>query len=158
MKDQEAVETAKVVAIKRDINLAPERMKLAEYERNDWVVTAEQGTTQDDIVNTAYFAHMAMNMKPYDRVEVRIDDGSWIADMVVLQVERNWVRTKILAYHELADSTATGAGPSAYTVEFKGPHLKWCIIRKSDQERIKTGFSDRAAGEAAKADLERLSA
>lgn len=157
-KKLEAEDTKPVATIqpKREITLDPARMQLSEYLRNDWVVTAEQGTTPADIVNPAYFAHMAQQMKPYDHVEVRIDDGSWLAELIVLQVERNWVLVKVLAFHELADNRGQDTAPSVYETAWKGPHLKWSVLRKSDSENIKSGFSDRVSADAAMRDLERL--
>lgn len=147
-----------VIKAKREVTLSPSRMQLSEYLRNDWVVTAEQGTTRDDIVNPAYFAHMAQQMKAYDHVEVRVDDGSWLAELLVLQVERNWVRVRILTHYELADNTSQDSAPSVYETAWKGPHLKWSVLRKSDNENIKSGFVDRVSADAALRDLERLAA
>jgi hypothetical protein len=142
--------------VKRELQLQPERMQLSEYLRNDWVVTAEQGTTPEDIVKPIYFAHKADLMKPYDHIEVRVDDGSWLVELIVLQCERNWVRVKMLAFHELAAVAEQDAAPSAYDALWKGPHLKWSVIRKSDQENIKPGFADKVSAQAAMRDLERL--
>lgn len=159
MKTETAAEIQAVAAPaipKRELQLQPERMQLAEYQRNDWVVTAEQGTTTDDIINPIYFAHMAAMMKPYDHIEVRVDDGTWIADLLVLQIERNWARVKLMNYHELAVVDEVNTAPSSYEAVWKGPHLKWSVLRKSDKANIKPGFNDRVGAEAAMRDLERL--
>jgi hypothetical protein len=154
----EEIKVVEQIKPKRDITLAPARMQLSEYLRNDWVVTAEQGTTLDDIVNPAFFAHMASQMKAYDHVEVRVDDGSWLSELLVLQVERNWVRVRVLTYYDLADNSSQDSAPSVYETAWKGPHLKWSVIRKSDHENIKSGFVDRVSADAALRDLERLAA
>lgn len=142
--------------IRREMQLPPQRMQLSQYLRNDWVITAEQGTTTDDIIKPIYFAHLAAQMKPYDHVEVRVDDDTWIAELLVLQVERNWVRVKLMGYHELVVVDESAVAPSAYEATWKGPHLKWSVIRKADKAIIKPGFNDRVGAEAAMRDLERL--
>ncbi len=58
---------------KRALILNPQRMKLAEYERQDWVINAEDGTSPDDLKDPGFWAHVSAQMKPYDHVEVRID-------------------------------------------------------------------------------------
>ncbi len=152
------VEVVAQIKPKREITLDPSRMQLAEYLRNDWVVTAEQGTLPEDIVNTAYFAHMASQMKPYDHLEVRVDDGTWLANLIVLQVERNWVRVKLLSMVDLTTTEQVEGAPSIYSAQWKGPHLKWSVIRSSDQVNVKSGFADKVGAESAMRELERQAA
>ncbi len=133
---------------KRDVQLDPARMKLAEYERNDWVVNAELGTTLEDIQTTSFFAHMAKDMKMYDHIEVRIDDGTWLAYLIVLDTGRNWAKVKLLNHVCLIDGDAVPVASVMHSVEFKGPQFKWSVIRLSDKEKIKTGCSTRIEAEA----------
>lgn len=146
-----------VPAAKREITLNPQRMQLAEYQRNDWVVTAEQGTVPEDLINPAYFAHMAAQLKPYDHIEVRIDDNSWLAALVVLEVDRNWARVKITSFTSLVEGDDNIERASkAHSVEFKGPHFKWSVIRLSDGDKIKTGCSSRAEANAWLTEFEKV--
>lgn len=147
-----------VPSTKREIMISPARMQLAEYARADWVVTAEEGTTLDDLQNPAFFAHMSNQLKPYDHIEVRIDDNTYLAGLIVLEVARNWARVKILYAHKLVDDDHRIAGASqSHSVEFKGPHHKWSVIRLSDGEKLKTGCQSRAEADAWMRDHEKVS-
>ena len=120
---------------KDPLQLGAERVTQAEYSRNLWVATAVFGTTIQDVRDEAYFAHVASKLKPYDRIEVRTDDGSWFAELLVTETGRNWARTYLLSLHKLttSDIARTMSIPTLEVV-WKGPHLLFCVIRKSDKE------------------------
>lgn len=150
------VAAAFVPTPKREIMISPARMQLAEYQRADWVVTAEEGTTCDDLRNPAYFAHMAEKIKPYDHIEVRIDDNSTLTYLIVLETARNWARVHILSHFSLVDDNAVQGASQTNSVEFKGPHHKWSVIRLSDGEKLKTGCASRAEADAWMRDHEKV--
>lgn len=66
------------------------RITLAEYARNIFVVTPEHGTPFEDILKPSYWLHVAdtvsMRLRPYDRIEVRPEDGSYFAELIVRSV------------------------------------------------------------------------
>lgn len=128
---------------KRDVVLSPARMALAEHWRQDWCVNAELGTTLEDITSSGYFSHMAEQLKPYDHIEVRSEDGTWLAMLVVISAERNWAHVKMLYQFDLTEDRGAEVASQKNVVEFKGPHHKWSVIRVSDGEKIKTGCASR---------------
>lgn len=129
---------------KRDLVLTPGRMALAEHWRQDWCINAEGGTTPEDITKSGYFAHVAEMLKPYDHIEVRSEDGAWMARLIVINADRNWAHVKMLDFFELAEGgTDVEAAAKKNSVEFKGPHHKWSVIRLVDGEKIKTGCASR---------------
>jgi len=134
---------------KRSMQIDPGRMKLSQYERQDWVVNAPQECTVDDLLEPAFWSLMAYQMKPYDRVEVRADDGTWLAELLVIGCDRNWAKVHLLAKHKLTGVDEAMAQSSAHRVEFKGPQKKWCIIRNSDNVFIREeiGSKDKAFAE-----------
>ena len=116
--------------------LDPSRFHLAEAERMPYAITVEQGVTKRHITDPAFLAHVAARLRPYDKIEVRCDDGSFYAELLVLTAERTYARVHLLAWHDLTtkDVTQTQAAIAqpGYTVEWKGPHRKWCVIRTQD--------------------------
>ena len=111
------------------------RIRQAEFLRQDWVCTAEFGTTIDEVRDEGYFAHKASEFKPYDEITVRVDDGTWMAKLMVLECGRNWARTYMMAFYKLttSDVSRTMSLPKL-KVDFKGPHLKFCVIRIADNQ------------------------
>jgi hypothetical protein len=130
--------------VKRALILNPQRMRLAEYERQDWIVNAEEGTTPDDLKDPGYWAHMSAQLKPYDHIEVRIDNGEWVAELLVLSCDRNWAKVYPLSFHDLRKAGDVEVASEKYEVAFKGPQFKWSVIRMSDGEKLKTGCADKA--------------
>jgi len=114
----------------------PTRMKLAEYERQDWIVNAEMIHTAEDILLPGYWAHMAAQMNPYDHIEVRSEDGSWIAELIVVEVDRTWAKVLLTRKYDLLPMDAMPNAEPLHKVEWKGPQHRFCVIRLSDGERV----------------------
>lgn len=121
------------------MSLDPSRFSLTEYVNSNWTVTVEAGTSLDDVLGSAFFSNVAAQLHPYDRINVRVDTGEWYAELLVLQCGRVWTKLIKLSYISLVDADANAEEEidGQYSIEFKGPHNKWSVIRKSDKEPIK---------------------
>jgi len=126
--------------------LNPSRFGLAEFERQDWVATAEMGIKPEDLLDPGYWAHVSARMKPFDRIEIRAEDGSWIAELLVLGCDRNWAKIHIMSAHNLTntDVSQTQSASIQHKVEWKGPHKKFVVIRLADSNILKEGIADKA--------------
>jgi hypothetical protein len=133
--------------MERNMILDPGRRKLAEYTMNVHTVNCEMGTTIDDLKTPGYWAHTAAEFKPYDQIWARSEDGTWVAHLMVLGCDRNWAKMHVLAEHKLttSDVAMTAAAAIQHSVEWKGPQHRFCVIRKSDSETVKSGFADKVA-------------
>jgi hypothetical protein len=114
--------------------LDPQRHRLGEEVRNTWVVNAEEGTTIQDVMEPAYWSHVASRLRPYDHIEVRLETGEWIAEMLVLSQGLNWARVHMLHHHDLVMSHETPPESQKHEVKWRGPHNKWCVIRLTDKQ------------------------
>jgi len=140
---------------KVDRILNPQRFGLAEYKRNIWHVVAELGTEPDDVMVPAYWAHVAEQFKPFDEIRVTIDDGAWVLYLLVTSCDRNWAKVFKLAFHELMDDMSAPAKSIRHEVAWKGPHLKWCVVRVSDGAKVSEGHADKTAAAAWMSEHER---
>lgn len=130
----------------------PGRCKSAELARNAWAVTVEQGTTREDLKRPEFWALLGKNFKPYDRIEVRADDGTFFAEYLVRTADRAWAKVEELTFYTLGtqDVSLTEAAAadvrSRYSVKYNGPHLRYCVERKdgSKTERLKDKCKDQA--------------
>ena len=138
--------TTKPEAPKRAVILMPARMSHAEFVRQDWVATAEEGTTVEDVLNPNFWSNMAAQMKPYDRIEVRVDTGEWLLELLVMNTDRNWASVVLLQQHELVPDAGDVPVPEAFESIWKGPQHRWCVIRKSDKEMLETKLESKQAG------------
>lgn len=122
----------------KQANLTPKRFKLADYERNLWVATPEAGTTLEDVLKNDYFAHVAGNFKPFDKVEVRAEDESYYAELLVRSAGKNWAVCNVLMHVDLAPKS-DAVPDEDYTVGWGGPHQKHRVVRKKDGEVLFQG-------------------
>lgn len=133
-----AVVERTVAEKKRSVSITPERMSLSEMARQEWVATAEFGTLLTDLTKPEFFAHMAQRMQIYDHVEVIAEDGSWIADLIIMNKGSNWTQNHIKYKHEFkAEEVQQGLNEPEYRISWKGPHLMFCVERIADNARIK---------------------
>jgi hypothetical protein len=127
------------------------RYGAAEFTMGRHVVTVEQGTTIEEIQNPAFWAHVSSRFQPYDEITARVDDGLWYAKLLVLVPGRNWAKVKLLHKWELSTSDVeqtAAAVADGYEIKMRGPHLKWCVIRNSDQQAVKEGCGTRVEAQA----------
>jgi hypothetical protein len=140
------VAAAPAAAKKRAVVIDPQRMQNAEYLRRDWVLTAEEGTTVDDVLDPSYWAHVAGQLTEYDRIEVRVDTGEYLLEMLVKQKGRNWAQVALLHHHDLVGDVKTGdVGGEEFEAIWKGPLLKWCAMRKADKQILEQKLGSREA-------------
>lgn len=126
--------------------LPPHRMQLAETWRQDWVVNAEAGTKMEEVADPGFFALVCSQFQPYDRIEVRVESGEWVLELMVLQVERTWCRTHLLQAHKLtSDVAAIPQAAPRHKIEHKGTMKKWTVIRIADGAAVQEGFASQKA-------------
>lgn len=124
--------------------IPPNRMNLTQYMRQDWSANAEEGTTVEDILKPEYWFHKASELRPYDRIEVRDEKGHWIAELLVLNVDRSWAKVHLLTLHDLGPKAEEPVEETPkFHLVWKGPQRKWTVQRLEDGQFIQEGFDDK---------------
>lgn len=124
------------------------RMKPLEYMRQHWGVDAEEGTSIEDVLKDVYWSHMAPQMHAGDRIEVTVETGEWMLDLLVMQVDRGWARVHVLHRYDLVGNDAVPqTRASGIDAQFKGKYKKWCAIRLSDGHYLQEQLPTREAAE-----------
>jgi hypothetical protein len=125
--------------------LASNRLHFAENRRNVFCVTPEHGTPYDAILKDDYWAHVSAKMKPGDRIEVLAEDGSYFAELLVQDAGRLYAKVASLRHVKLdaVEVKEGGLVMEGYEVAWKGPQLKWCVLRGKD--RLKEGMDKATA-------------
>ncbi len=134
-------ETKKVVA-----NLNATRFRSAEYERNVWVVTPDAGVDFEDLASPKYWANVANMLKPYDKIEVRADDGSYYGELLVVYNGSNFAQTRPISFVKLDVAEPQSQGVAGLEVKWRGPHSKWSVVRNKENgfDVLKDQFASRA--------------
>lgn len=123
-----------------------QRLSLAEYKRQDHIHEAEEGMTVERLLESSYWAHIPFGkIQLYDRMEVRIDTGEWIAELIVVGCARGWIQMYLAKLYNLDMSTSAEAPNSQlkYDIKYKG-YKKWCVIRREDSVLLQEGMDTKA--------------
>lgn len=108
------------------------RMKESSFERHDYVVNAPAGATVKDVETPLFWSNVAYRLRPYDHIEVRADDGTWMAQFMVLGCDRTWARVKLLHKYDLTSADVAMTQAEEFYLKFRGPQAKWSIMQKVD--------------------------
>lgn len=129
---------SEVADTKRDVQLPPASMGLAEHLRHDWVCIASEGTKIEDVLKPMYWSHVAVKFETFDRIEVREETGAWLLEAVVTRAERNWASVVMLNHYPLdtAEADIDETVGAQHQVKWCGPVNKWCILRKGTGQTI----------------------
>ncbi len=117
---------------KRSVVVPPGRMRLMEHAHNSWSITAEQGTTLDDIKKSVFWSLCCEKFRPADFVTVIANDMSWLAQGFVQSSARTWAQVHFFNVVKMEEAVSPDTN-SEFKVEWKGPEMLWCVIRLSDQ-------------------------
>lgn len=127
--------------------LMPERLGLAESKRHDWVVDVENDVTLDQVLEPAFWAHTAQQMVSGDHIEVRPEDFSWVAYLIVHYAERTYAKVVVDRVVKIEQKLDMPEVSVKHKVEWKGPMHKFGVIRISDSQMLQSGFKTRGEAE-----------
>lgn len=141
--------------------LAPGDFALFDHVSTRYDALIAQGVSPEQLVNPAFWAHHAVRLRPMDEIRARAADGTWMAQLVVLDCSRTWAKVKLLRMDHLttADVALTEASIAerkafidGHDIVLRGQH-KWCVVRRQDKVVVQ---EDLGTKDAAKAWLEAL--
>lgn len=123
------------------------RFKLAEYHRSTYACMVEHGTAPGQLVEPAFWAHVASSLKPGDIIQVEPDSREWFAELYVLESGMNFARVALLSVSPLVDTNrpAVDESDADFSVDWKGPAKKWSVIRTADKAYVYEGLPSKDA-------------
>jgi len=133
------------VAKKQSPVLMPDRIGLADDKRHDWVVDLPMSVTLEQAMEPSYWAHVAAQMDPLDHIELRAEDGSWVAYLIVSFCERNYATVVLDRQIKLGDDREVPLSTIKHRVDWKGPQMRWCVVRVSDSALLHQGEREKGA-------------
>lgn len=130
-------------------SLAESDMTLAEHAGLRYRVTPKPGVEPESLLRPEYWAHVSKKLPPLTEIRAICQDGSWLADYVVLNSGMNWAKVMLLQKWRLSDSAPTQS-IGDYSVEWAGPVHKWRISRSVNgaKDILKHGLPDETSGQA----------
>ena len=141
---KEAEPEVKVVEVKKKA-LHPTKFLGAEFVRTLHVANPEVGTPYADVLEPEYWVHIASRLRPFDRIEVVPEDGSYFAELFVQDAGRLWA--KVVEPRFVSFETIEKNDPlNGYEIKWRGS-AKWGVVRLSDNTAMKDGFSSKGEAE-----------
>jgi hypothetical protein len=113
--------------------LAPNRIHLSSFKRNEFRIEPEKGTPIDEVLKERYWAHVSVKLKRGDRIEVHAEDDSYFAELLVLDAGKLYAKVKLLSFTELygkLEAAQVKAGD--YWIDWRGPKDRWCGLCRND--------------------------
>lgn len=146
------VKTAALTAVpERKVQPIEEaRIKSGDFVRSFYMATAFENTEPTDLLKPEYWAHFAQKLRLRDRIEVWANDGSWIADVVVMGATKNSADVRVLRVDYLDNVRPVGdlpEGLKSYEVRYRGIHSQWSVIRVADNAVVHEGEGSRTAAD-----------
>lgn len=138
------------------LQLAPNAMQLFDQGSTRYDVEVAQGVKPDALLDPAFWAHQAVKLRPMDEIRARALDGTWVANLLVLDTSRTWARVRLLQTFMLTDSGVAETQASteevkafmgAHEVKYRGGTHKFSIIRKADGAVIEEGITAKGDAE-----------
>lgn len=131
--------------------LSQNRLQLAEHYSVTYAASLPADHTLEDAQKPDYWAHSAARLRQGDLIRLIPEDGSYFAELIVTATGKGYARVKLLRSIDLHEAVAEAAGTALLDapmfVKWFGPQVKFGVVRKSDNERIKEGFSEKAQAE-----------
>lgn len=135
------------------IQLPPNELKPFDYVSTRHDAMIQQGATPEDLLKPEFWAHHAVKLRPMDEIRARAEDGTWVANYIVLDCSRTWAKVRQLSMHRLTtgDVSRTQASEAEVRAVVKAHEVrydqgkKWNIVRKSDRVVVQDQLGDKDA-------------
>ena len=131
---------------KEPLQLLERNFGLAEHRRNIWLATAAGVVTEDDVLKHGFWAHVARQLQPCDEIIVIHESNEWRMHLSVLGVDKAGAQVGVIIANDWREIAKEALDASdVFTVRFRGPYDRYCVVRKDNGEVIKKGFQDKPA-------------
>jgi hypothetical protein len=122
---------------------------------NLWAAVLPAGAPFENVLRPDYWSSClgAKPLRVADTIEVHVDDQTYFGRVLVRDVSgaggtKTRASMALLELHRF-DRVARNEEALTHRVEFRGPHLKHCVIQLKDGKVVSDGHADVASAEAA---------
>lgn len=115
--------------------ISPMRWNDASFQRNIWEAIPVAETPFDAVLDPDYWMHVAKDLKQRDRIEVFCEDGSYWAELIVLNAGRLWAKVAVISHIDLTDSdkaTIDDDRYAGYEINWGGPVHRFRVLKNGE--------------------------
>jgi hypothetical protein len=135
--------------------LGASKLRAAEFSRTVYAVVVPLDVTPEAVLEPEFWAHVAKDLKPYDRVEVIPDDGTWFSELIVVSATAIDAFVVELQHTHFSDHLVGRETTAKFVVNWGGPVNKYRVVRVSDGAMVHKGCLDKEEANLWLADYER---
>lgn len=117
------------------------RHTLTEVVSSRHSISPEAGTPFEDVLKPGYYSNIAHKLRPTDIIEVRPEEGSYYAELIVWGAGKSHANVSVVKHVERPENMTTKI-IEGFEVEFRAGPAMYRVIRTSDQKEIKSGFAN----------------
>ena len=121
----------------KPIKIAEHDMVPTDSVQSFWTVHAPAGTPREAPLNPIFWDHVHKNLRPMTEVRIIPKSGEWYGRFLVLLPGLGKTAVAELEFKNLQKIDLTVLESETMKVKFVSPPLRYCVIRKSDGERLK---------------------
>ena len=125
-------------AKRKVVDIKPSQFSLTEFQRQSITIVAKPEQSIEDVMEPGAWATVSPKVRPWDRIDVIAEDGSYVAELFVVQVSKLWVRTALVNFTDLSKENRSedDGSDDLHLVKWRGPSAKFCVMRKADNSVV----------------------
>jgi hypothetical protein len=129
---------------------SPQSIEPTGQSYNRFRMVVDRSTNQEDLTNSKLYSHLVKDLRSKtknifkfgDIIEVLAEDGSFFAELLVVGCNGYELFTR-LNYYKNHDEKAEKFETADYEAVWKGPKIKWALVRKEDNSIFKSQLNSR---------------
>ncbi|ESZ07176.1 MULTISPECIES: hypothetical protein [unclassified Mesorhizobium] len=120
---------------------------LAEVKRSIYRIALSIDDKPTDLLDPAWWVHVASRMRANDRIEVLGFGNEWFAELFVLEVGKiGGARVAFITEPVLLNNDAKVPALPELLVTWGGPSDMWKVVKRKDNSVVKDRFDTKEAG------------
>lgn len=118
---------------------------LAEHGFRRFNALVDSDVRRDELEDPRFWEHVHQQLREFDEVRVVAEDGSFVANLLVVAKVSNCAYMRVIWGLDLEPPAVNAATASQdrYEVKYRG-NAKWCVVDSSTGECLKTGLPSKS--------------
>lgn len=118
------------------------QLQQAVHASRRWAVKPKPEVSFEDLLKEATWANVTgMQVTPMDLIEVHPEDGTYWAELLVLDAGPAGFRVKALRHVAISEAIKSDKIPPGYNLVHRGRRYRFSVIRKVDGVLMRDGFA-----------------
>lgn len=129
---------------------APTHLMASAQVWTSYTHVMKPGQTVEDALESDFWSHVTKRIRPYDTFRLIAEDGAYVAEIIATTAASTFVKMVEMWRWERDDSSEAAVadeGPQVAYVKYRGPSLRWCVLRSADHEPLKENLQEKPDAE-----------